>query len=149
MQQDEGKYTITNYQLDSISSKGGRFVMDSETDMELKKVSNSVFCLQFKWSRRILRTDNNNVIVSLGSLSHIEFASPINDELINNLYRILKEHEERNLEFIKMNSFDIFNDFQNVYYSSFLDENLIPMDERKNNMVKWLETKVQELDINN
>lgn len=147
MQQNEGKYTITYYHLDYKSSIGGRFVMDSETDMELKKVSKSEFCLQFKWSRRILRTDNNNVIVSLGSVSHIEFTSPINDELINNLYRILKNHEESNLEFIKINSFDIFNDFQNVYYSSFLDENLIPMVERKNNMVIWLETKVQELEI--
>ena len=60
MKQNVGKYVIIDYHLDYKNCNGGRFVMESETDMELIKVSESVVCLQFKWSRRILRTDNNN-----------------------------------------------------------------------------------------
>lgn len=123
--------------------------MESETDMELIKVSESVVCLQFKWSRRILRTDNHHIVTSLESLSHIEFGLTINELLISDIYSVLKNHEERNLTFIKSNSFDIFDNFQHVYYSSFLDENSIPMEERKQDMATWLEAKIQELYLNN
>ncbi|MDM1296457.1 hypothetical protein HX021_19405 [Sphingobacterium sp. N143] len=149
MKQNVGKYVIIDYHLDYKNCKGGRFVMESETDIELIKVSESVVCLQFKWSRRILRTDNHNIVTSLESLSHIEFGLTINELLISDIYSVLKNHEERNLTFIKSNSFDIFDNFQHVYYSSFLDENSIPIEERKQDMATWLETKIQELDLNN
>ncbi|REC61783.1 hypothetical protein DRF65_13675 [Chryseobacterium pennae] len=145
MQFKEEQYAITYYHLDYENTQDGRFVMESETGMELTGINSGVVCLQYNWSRKILRTDNNKAVVSQIARTHIKFNSELSDGLVGEILDILKKHEEQNLEFIRNNSFAVFESFPNVYYSSFLDENVIPIEERKADLTRWLKTKIQEL----
>ncbi|OCA77152.1 hypothetical protein BBI01_01430 [Chryseobacterium artocarpi] len=139
------EYAITYFHFDYENTLDGSFLMASKTNMELTGVSSTLVRFRYNWSRKILRTDNNKPVVFQKSRTYLEFGFEISDALINEILDLLKKHEEQNLEFIRTNSFGVFETFPNVFYSSFLDENVIPYEEKKANLTLWLKTKIQDL----
>lgn len=149
MDKTEAQYCIINYNFDYLNAISGRFVMDSQTNMKIANETSSRFCLEFNWFRKILRTDTNKIVTHLNSLSSIRINNIIDYHLIDYIFTVLEEHEKNNLDFIKKNTFKAFEMFPNVYYSSFLDEEIMPLRKRKKDMEIWLKEKILELNSEN
>ncbi|MDR6513734.1 hypothetical protein [Chryseobacterium camelliae] len=138
------QYTITYYSLmiDILDATG--FVMDSETNRSVFIKDQSELYLKFDWSRGILN-ENSQRVLRLDSTTTINLGVEINDQLIPDILSALSEHENRNLEFIKKNSFGAFDLFENVYYSSFLDESIMSDEEKKEDFKRWLDFEFKKI----
>lgn len=91
MQYKEEQYAVTYYHLDYENTQDGRLFMESETGMEISKENNRLFCLQYNWTRRILRTDNKKAVVFQKARIYIKFCYEVSDGLVNEILDILKK----------------------------------------------------------
>lgn len=95
MQCTDEKYAITYFHFDYENTQDGSFVMASKTNMELIGVNSTVVRLQYNWSRKILRTENNKPIVFQKSRTYIKFGFEISDALINEIFDVLKNMKKK------------------------------------------------------